>query len=350
MKTKHILDEIAEDSGVEALSQAISQLLDRARKCVWEDVVTTSDAVQVLLLTGTASRNSQMIRTSIEWLLRQQSKDTGSWNDEIWDTAAALRALNAVGLDSSSSRVKNGVKAVCDQYEAKTGSWWDIWETGMAIQCFLELRVEEERVHKAAEWLLDKRYPSPQSNWLNLHTTALVLETLSDTDFQWDSRVLEAKLWLESELRVRKDEVDIWSLALSLRALNCYSQSQQTEFVESVVKSRFVPAIKERSLDTVDLCQVCLTLFHCAPTIMRPATLKAMIAWAEKDQKRLADLFVRMACNWTIAGKVREHEEKALKPYAITLGLTARQLHIIGLVAGLASIIGFLVWLVSFVG
>jgi hypothetical protein len=343
---EHILERISEECGIAALSKAVSQLLDRIQDGAWKDVITTAEAVRILLLTGT-SRNSETVRRAIKWLREEQDANTGSWNDEVWDTAAALRTLRAVGLDLKSDVVKKGIHAIRSQYDPRSRSWWDVWDSAMAIQCFIDLGLEDDMVRDAIKSILDRRYPPPDCNWLNLHTTALAIETLSSTELRWENRIIEAKDWLKKEVTAQKKRMNIWNLALAVRALNCYAKPEEKDFLETLVRDRIIPAINEGKLDSVDLCQVSLTLIQTAPTLMKAATVKAVVDLAEKDQKGLADLFTKIACSWEVGGLTRELEEKAHEPYVITFGLTKRHLYVIGVIGTIASVVGLALYLLD---
>ncbi|MDA2920513.1 hypothetical protein MYX76_13650 [Desulfobacterota bacterium AH_259_B03_O07] len=334
-------------SGVDTISfgpapEAVAQSLGVDKKG-WKDVLTTSEIIQLLIATGT-STNSITIREGIKWLLNQQDKVNGLWNDEIWDTSSALMALKIAGYGISNDFVRKGLEGLLNEYDKINHCWWDIWETSMAIQCLKAFEVEKDIMLDATNWILEKRYSYPLNNWINLHTTALVLETLFKTGYQWgsDVRVKEAKNWLEEEFKKRRSDIDIWSLALSMRALNCYSNTENDiEIIKSTIREQIIPSIEKGKLDVVDLCQITMTLIQCAPTIMEPHMINELLDFVRKNRTEFARLVVDLTWYQKVGDVIRRREEKKIKPYVFTFGLTKRQLEILGLIAALVTISGF---------
>ena len=280
-----VLDEIAKESGLEVLSDCVAQLLDTFERGQWQGVVTTADTIR-LLSAGGVGRNSATIRSGVKWLLDNQNEATGSWNDEVLDTTAALRALNTVGGPGKADKaivkaIERGVEAVCGHFDEDVGSWWDIWETCQVVDCFSELGVEPDKRSRALTWIVSKRYIDPP-NWLNAHTTAAALDSLAHTDSKYDKPIIEAKEWLFEHVRAKLDTLDEWTLALTIRALYRYQDSHTDSLCKSAVGERLAPAIRDNKFGPVDLTQIGLTLLSCAPILIAEGPFINFIDGREK--------------------------------------------------------------------
>lgn len=341
---KNLLDKITDEYGISAALEAISQILDEIKGDKWRDVITTSDVVRLLTLGG-IGRNDPTVRTAVEWLNEKQDKTTGSWNNEVLDTSSALRALGSFGLLVSKSPLKEGIKAICDQFDETEGCWWDIWETCQATQCLISLGVEADKTTAAVKWLLAKKYPKPD-NWLNLHTTAAVLETVGMANLMYEDNAKLGKAWLQNQLSERLKDLDEWTLALALRALNRFPGADSS-LIEKAIKERLVPAIFQGRLDTVDLCQVGLTLLDCAPRLVKPKLQAEIVNLADQNPTAMAELFITTALKGRVSGLVQQKAEADLPPYMFTIGVTRRQFWIVGLIGSIASIVGLILWLFS---
>jgi hypothetical protein len=126
----------------------------------WEFVDYTS--LVMLALAHREPKNSPWLQMPKKWLLsKQESEDieSGSWNDEVFDTAIAIMALMKVGTSPTDPVIVQGLEYLQNIYHANGRPNWEDepWETSWAILAIFEsgdMGLAEEICH-AVGWLRD---------------------------------------------------------------------------------------------------------------------------------------------------------------------------------------------------
>ena len=122
---------------------------------------TRSTALAGMCLEIREHGDSQWLKSVRKWLLDNQITEgdaTGSWGEEIWDTAMAIIALKSFGVSSKDESIQKGLKWISALYSVNgRGNWHDEpWETSWALMAILTsgLSVEQVNIVKAIEWLI----------------------------------------------------------------------------------------------------------------------------------------------------------------------------------------------------
>lgn len=144
---------------IDLLIGGFTYLADNAsQKGHWGEVRSTSLAGMCLQLREPGG--SKWLTAVREWLFSQQVMDessTGSWGEEVWDSAMCLLALRELDVSSREARLNAGIQWVGSLFSANGRSNWhdEPWETSWALIALLRIgRIPEHvDVSKAMQWL-----------------------------------------------------------------------------------------------------------------------------------------------------------------------------------------------------
>jgi len=129
------------DATFELLKGAYSFLFKVAsRKGHWNEVRCTALAAMCLQLREDGS--SKWLVAVRDWMLNQQSLEggaTGSWGEEIWDSAMCIVALKELEVSSRHQKVEQGLKWITSLYSVNGRNNWhdEPWETSWALMAIL---------------------------------------------------------------------------------------------------------------------------------------------------------------------------------------------------------------------
>lgn len=130
----------------------------------WGDVRSTALASIALELREPI--NSRWLTESRNWLLFEQTEDkeTGlkHWNEEVWDTAMAVFALNRLQFNQNEDRYADSVQWIISLYDrTRRNNWHDEpWETCWALITLVFDNSAERFIDiiiSAMDWLLSLR-------------------------------------------------------------------------------------------------------------------------------------------------------------------------------------------------
>ncbi|MET0645730.1 MAG: CHAT domain-containing protein [Pyrinomonadaceae bacterium] len=113
------------------------------------------------LIAAERNPHSHLVQRLVSTLLRRQAIN-GSWNDELWDTAWASKALYDAGYGSSDSPLQRSVRFIEANQDPLTGTWYDeFFETVLVID--LIARVTPEKLETlcapSLSWLASLQKP-----------------------------------------------------------------------------------------------------------------------------------------------------------------------------------------------
>jgi len=130
----------------------------------WGEVRSTSLAGMCLQLREPGG--SKWLTAVREWLFSQQithDSSSGSWGEEVWDSAMCLLALRELDVPSTESRLNAGIGWVGRLFSANgRGNWHDEpWETSWALIALLRIgRIPEQvDIARAMHWLASLQNP-----------------------------------------------------------------------------------------------------------------------------------------------------------------------------------------------
>jgi len=142
-----------------------------SRKGHWNEVRSTALAGMCLQLRETGG--SPWLACVKDWLVGEQMNEgaaTGSWGEEVWDTAMCLIALKDLESSSRDPVVDRGLKWMASLYSVNGRDDWhdEPWETSWALIAFLRCgrSFAPVNISKAMRWLVslqtgDGRIVSP---------------------------------------------------------------------------------------------------------------------------------------------------------------------------------------------
>ncbi len=113
------------------------------------------------LIAAERNPHSHLVQRLISTLLRRQATN-GSWNDELWDTAWASKALYDAGYSISDQPLQRAVRFIEANQDPITGTWYDeFFETILVID--LLARVTPEKLEtlcaSSLRWLESLQKP-----------------------------------------------------------------------------------------------------------------------------------------------------------------------------------------------
>lgn len=129
----------------------------------WGDIRST--ALSSIALELREPINSKWLQTSKSWLLGEQINVNDTyfhWNEEVWDTAMAIFALNQLHLNQKDPRYQKTIDWIESLFnKTKRQNWHDEpWETSWALIAILEANKPQKyfkTVLLSLDWLLSFR-------------------------------------------------------------------------------------------------------------------------------------------------------------------------------------------------
>lgn len=122
-----------------------------------ETLVDARDLAITISALVAAERNphSHLVQRLVSELVRRQSLN-GSWNDELWDTTWAIKALYEVGYEVNDISIQSALRFLEATQDSITGTWYEEpFETMLVLD--LVARLVPERMGKfsdqALQWL-----------------------------------------------------------------------------------------------------------------------------------------------------------------------------------------------------
>lgn len=195
------------------------------RQCA-DDISDPRDVAITIIALVAAERNphSHVVQRLTSTLLSRQSAN-GSWCDELWDTAWAVKALHAVGHDIEHPAVAQACRFFEATRDPIRGSWYEEpFETILVLEMLTTLtpgRVREIG-DEAIAWLISLQ--KPEGVVIGIRYTGMLVSLLIQLN---DKRpggvgdvVKRAVAWLRNDLLVRPIWTSAaWSNYYALRAL-----------------------------------------------------------------------------------------------------------------------------------
>jgi len=149
-----------------------------SRKGHWEDARST--ALAAICISNIERPGSHWFNAIRSWLLGVQIKSgeaSGSWNEEIWDTAMCILALKGLGVSSKDPSIVEAANWIGSLFSVnRRGNWHDEpWETSWALIALLTCGNPPDSVdiEKPIEWLLS--HLDDSGNLIASHYTAYML-------------------------------------------------------------------------------------------------------------------------------------------------------------------------------
>lgn len=113
------------------------------------------------LIAAEKNPHSHLIQKLCSTLIRHQDKN-GSWNDELWDTAWASKALYDVGYSINDSPLQKAVRFIEATQDPLTGTWYDeLFETILVLELIAHVAPEKMATLGASSlnWLASLQKP-----------------------------------------------------------------------------------------------------------------------------------------------------------------------------------------------
>lgn len=169
----------------------------------WGDIRST--ALSAIAVELREPINSKWLQCSKKWLLGEQTRindDFFHWNEEIWDTAMAIFALNQLHLNQKDPRYHNTIVWIENLFnKTQRNNWHDEpWETCWALIAILESNQPQKffpTILASLNWLLTFR--SSNGMIIAPHYTAYyifiytkILKWHEDLNIEFDKKYTEA--------------------------------------------------------------------------------------------------------------------------------------------------------------
>lgn len=176
------------------------------------------------LLAAERNKHSHAIQRLTSMLVRAQAGD-GSWNNEVWDTAWAIKALHDAGLAQTHPSIAEGLMFLDDTRDAVRGTWYEEpFETMLVLDLYASIapaRVIAAR-HTALEWLLSLQDAS--GRLISTHYTGMLVSLLRRIrivdPLRFDAAANRGCDWLIRQLEVASIWTEAsWSNCYGLKAL-----------------------------------------------------------------------------------------------------------------------------------
>jgi len=154
------LQEISPDEAIEKIygmiADAYSFLFrEGEREGNWTEARST--ALAGMCLDSVCDPTSPWCQLVKDWLIKSQC-ETGSWGEEIWDTAMCLLALKKLGESTKRDSLQKGLHWIASKYSLNGRDNWhdEPWETAWALIAVLRLGLPPEGINipNAVEWFV----------------------------------------------------------------------------------------------------------------------------------------------------------------------------------------------------